>query len=110
MVPSDCAMFSCTQNDRDEVPAVLGGGGGQALPAPGVEPVLMAGGIFIIVAGDPPGGDQGVGIVEFSGLMEVGGGHYVALGGDDGTEGFVLHRLPTHKGDVVGRGVVLFVV
>lgn len=42
--------------------------------------------------------------------MEVGGGHCVALGGDDGTEGFVLHRLPTHKGDVVGRGVVPLVV
>ena len=48
--------------------------------------------------------------MELPGLVHIGGGDGVALGGDDGAEGLVLHGLHAHEGDVVGGGVVVRVV
>ena len=96
---------------RDQVPVLLGGGGRQAVARLRGKAGLDAGGVAVQVARDAEVGDQGVGGADDALLrVQVGGGHGVIEGGDDGAEGLVLHGLLAHQVHVVGGGVVVVVV
>ena len=98
------------QDHGNQIPAVPAGRGGQAEPRLRRGAGLDAGGVLVQVADVTEVGDQGVGLVELPGLVEVGGGDRVAHRAHDGAEGGVLHGLGAHYGDVIGRGVVVLIV